>query len=207
MEGSRATKTAAARRSAILAVAFEAFIQDGYAGTSMSSIAARLGGSKGTLYNYFSSKEELLAAVVREKGEVVYAQLTEIPTGRPDLRKTLTQIGLKLGQIMLSSEFLAFYRLAVAEAGRFPEIGAAVYEMGERLALTPLTDFLKSAIANGKLRACDPLEAAQLFVDLCGAVAHRRRLLAIPPETDAAEIRRNVERAVSLFLTEYGVGK
>ena len=206
MEGSRATKAAAARRSAILAVAFEAFIQDGYAGTSMSSIAARLGGSKGTLYNYFSSKEELLAAVVREKGEVVYAQLTEIPTGGPDLRKTLTEIGMKLAHIGLDYEFLAFYRLAIAESGRFPEIGAAVYDMGQRRALVPLTDFLESAMSAGTIRVGDALEAAQFFFDLCLAVILRRRLLAAPPEADEAVIRRNVERAVSLFLVEYRPG-
>ena len=41
------------RRDGILDVGRDCFLVDGYAATSMSSIAARLGGSKGTLYNYF----------------------------------------------------------------------------------------------------------------------------------------------------------
>ena len=40
----------------------EAFLAEGYAETSMSSVAAKVGGSKATLYNYFKSKEELFAA-------------------------------------------------------------------------------------------------------------------------------------------------
>jgi TetR/AcrR family transcriptional repressor of mexJK operon len=53
------------RREAILDVARSVFSEEGYAATSMSSIAARLGGSKGTLYNYFKSKEELFGAYAR----------------------------------------------------------------------------------------------------------------------------------------------
>ena len=45
------------RRELILDVASEVFLKEGYAATSMSEIAARLGGSKGTLYNYLKSKE------------------------------------------------------------------------------------------------------------------------------------------------------
>src|ERR1700721_3771942 len=53
-------------RESILKVAREVFFENGYAATSMSSIAARLGGSKGTLYNYFKNKEELFEAQVRD---------------------------------------------------------------------------------------------------------------------------------------------
>ena len=47
------------RRDAILNVAHACFVAEGYGATSMSTIAAQLGGSKGTLYNYFKSKDEL----------------------------------------------------------------------------------------------------------------------------------------------------
>ena len=51
-----------ARRELILDVAQDVFLEEGFAAASMSTIAARLGGSKGTLYNYFRSKDELFAA-------------------------------------------------------------------------------------------------------------------------------------------------
>ena len=56
------------RRRAIIEVARQVFTELGFETTSMSQIAARVGGSKATLYNYFSSKDELFAAVIEEFG-------------------------------------------------------------------------------------------------------------------------------------------
>ena len=47
------------RRQAIVAVARSAFFRGGYGGTTMSAIAAELGGSKATLWAYFRHKEDL----------------------------------------------------------------------------------------------------------------------------------------------------
>src|SRR3546814_7802383 len=55
---------AAARRKAFVDAARELFFANGYAGTTMSSIASKVGGSKTTLWTYFPSKEDLFAAVV-----------------------------------------------------------------------------------------------------------------------------------------------
>src|SRR5262245_4068895 len=60
-----------ARRSQIIAVARQHFFEHGYDGTAMSAIAAELGGSKGTLWNYFPSKEALFAAVVEETAAAI----------------------------------------------------------------------------------------------------------------------------------------
>ena len=82
------------RRRAILDVAGDAFRQDGYAATSRSSIAARLGGSKGTLYNYFRSKEELFAAFMEDVcGEDVMPLFDRLPGPDADLREGLIAKG------------------------------------------------------------------------------------------------------------------
>src|SRR3546814_10973530 len=54
----------AARRKAFVDAAREGFFANGYAGTTMSSIASTVGGSKTTLWSYFPSKEALFEAVV-----------------------------------------------------------------------------------------------------------------------------------------------
>ena len=64
----KATK-AQERRARIISIAKETFCEYGYEGASMSIIAARVGGSKGTLYNYFPSKDELLLATMLEGAE------------------------------------------------------------------------------------------------------------------------------------------
>jgi AcrR family transcriptional regulator len=52
------------KRQEIIRIAAGLFEELGYERTSMSAIAARVGGSKATLYGYFSSKEELLRTVL-----------------------------------------------------------------------------------------------------------------------------------------------
>src|SRR5262245_46154847 len=54
----------AERRALIMERAEEVFLEEGFAGASMAAIAARSGCSKGTLYNYFISKEELFVSCV-----------------------------------------------------------------------------------------------------------------------------------------------
>jgi AcrR family transcriptional regulator len=53
-------------KAAIMQAALELFAQRGFAATSISQIAKEAGISKGLMYNYFSSKEDLLKAIVEE---------------------------------------------------------------------------------------------------------------------------------------------
>jgi len=55
-----------ARPQELLDAAVALFVQKGFAGTRSEEVAARAGVSKGTLYLYYPSKEELFKAVVRE---------------------------------------------------------------------------------------------------------------------------------------------
>ena len=65
-DGALRTAARDTRRLGIVEVAREVFMAEGFADASMSAIAARVGGSKGTLYNYFPSKEGLFAAVIQD---------------------------------------------------------------------------------------------------------------------------------------------
>jgi AcrR family transcriptional regulator len=118
------------KRDAILKIAFEAFLTDGYAATSMSSIAARVGGSKATLYNYFSSKEELFSAVISEKCQDIQSLLFETELEHAHFRISLLHLGERLLRLMLSDEKIAVFRLITAETARFPELGCAFYRSG-----------------------------------------------------------------------------
>ena len=55
-----------ARPGELLDAALDLFVEKGFAATRAEEVAARAGVSKGTLFLYFQSKEELFKAVVRE---------------------------------------------------------------------------------------------------------------------------------------------
>src|ERR1700743_3190725 len=86
-----------AKRRAILHVASEVFLAQGYAATSMSEIAAKVGGSKGPLSNYFRSKEELFSAFITETCQgpalAIFDHMPAPGAGR-SLRENLIEMGV-----------------------------------------------------------------------------------------------------------------
>ena len=193
------------KREAILRTALEAFLAEGYAETSMSSVAAKVGGSKATLYNYFKSKEELFAAVVERKCEQIRKLLNEAEIqGGGDLKATLTNFGEHFVELLLSDDSIGTFRLATAEATRFPEIGRAIYNSGVRQNQHRMTELLEHAREAGRLRSdADVTCAAEQFLDLCLTGLHRRRLWNVTPCPSREEIRANVERAVTTFMRAF----
>jgi AcrR family transcriptional regulator len=202
---SRAEARREERRATILKVAREAFLEDGYAGTSMSTISARLGGSKGTLYAYFRSKEELFTAVVEEltdrHGGAIRSRI--ISGDAPET--VLTAVGRQVLQVVTSEEPLKLQRLIAAEADRFPEIGHALYDRGPKLCHASLSNYLGEATAAGWLRPHDSDLAAWQFVSLCRARTHEPTMWNLRGPVTADEIDCHVAEAVATFMAAYGV--
>ena len=118
------------RREAILDVAAEVFLEEGYDAASMSTIATRVGGSKSTLYNYFKSKDEIFVAHIERycgwQREAMFQLLDE----DADLRDALTHVGRRYLANVLSDRNMSHFRLIVAAAERSPDLGRAFYEAG-----------------------------------------------------------------------------
>ncbi len=192
------------RREGILDVARAVFLAEGYAAASMSTIAAKLGGSKGTLYNYFKSKDELFSAVISRhcawQSEAMFSQMVE----GMDVRTALTTVGRE-HLILVSGEVtLTMFRLVIAESVRDPTIGKLFYESGPMKGARRLAEFLEQAAARGELSLDNPEDAAHMFVALCQNRALKARLCnAVAPLTKA-DIESNVAKAVDVFMRAFG---
>jgi TetR/AcrR family transcriptional regulator, mexJK operon transcriptional repressor len=192
------------RREMILRIAYEGFLKNGYAATSMSSIANQVGGSKATLYSYFASKEELFAAVVGEKCEDTLARMFETEEMCGDFPAALSRLAERIARQVMTEDNIATYRLITAEAGRFPELGCAFYRSGPKRGREILGGMFARAIAEGHLRNGDSGEMAQLFFDLCKGDLRDRKLWQVTPNPSDEEIAATVSRAVFVFLSAYG---
>src|ERR1700743_980416 len=110
------------RRQTILEMARDIFLEDGYAAAPRSAIVARLGGSKGTLYNYFASKEELFKAVIQDQCDRKMTLMFEgMTAGDGDVVKGLHTLGTRYATIVLGEDVINLSRILVAEVLRFPE--------------------------------------------------------------------------------------
>jgi AcrR family transcriptional regulator len=193
-----------ARREAILDVAAGWFLEHGYAGTTMSAIAGELGGSKGTLWSYFPSKEKLFAAVIERVSESFRAQLaTILNPADGDVEATLRRYARQFITKITLPEGIALHRLVVGEANRFPEMGRIFFEHAPRLTQALLADYLATAMAKGQLRLDDPLCAAQNLSGLCMAGCHQRLMMRMIDRASSELIEADVERVVPAFMRAY----
>ena len=196
-----------ARREAILDVARDVFLEEGYANASMSTIAARVGGSKGTLYNYFKNKEQLFAAYVVRHCAWQRDAMFEISAEVDDIRAALTKVGRTYLSIVLSDFSLSNFRVIVAEAQRTPEIGRAFYEAGPKSGSELLGAILQKAADREQLKLTDPVHAAHQFIGLCQNRMMKARLCNFMAEPTPEEIDREVLPAVEVFLAAYGADR
>jgi AcrR family transcriptional regulator len=193
-----------ARRRAILDVARELFLAQGFAATSMSEIAVRLGGSKGTLYNYFRSKEELFAAIMIDTCQgPANAVFGHMPSTDGDLRTALIELGSNLLNFILSAPSMTVHRVVVAESGRFPELGRIFYEAGPKMGQIKLEAFFKPVIESGRLTTCEPLVAARRFKDLVLSDVYSRRLWGVIDDLTPEQLHEHIAESVDIFLAAF----
>lgn len=191
------------KRQAIVDAAFAVFSEVGFEQASMSEIAARVGGSKATLYGYFESKEEMFFEVVIESAaHEVKAAFALLKTTVP-LREALTSFGKHYLVAVLKPELLAVRRLVSHEGGR-SQLGAVFYERGPKVGWQMVTDFLQHSIETGQLRECNAAIATAHLRALYEAELLELSVLGIPMDTSPRNISKVVARAVDVFMAAYG---
>jgi TetR/AcrR family transcriptional regulator len=145
-----------ARPGELLAAALDLFVEKGFAAARAEEIAKRAGVSKGTLFLYFSSKEELFKAVVRENISGRYpewnARVDAFEGSTADmLRVFMAQWWEHVGDTPVS----AISKLMMSEACNFPELAAfyekEVVEPGDAL----IRRILQRGIERNEFRAID----------------------------------------------------
>ena len=194
-----------ARRELILDVAQSVFLEEGFANASMSVIAARLGGSKGTLYNYFKSKDDLFNAYV-ERRCLWQDEIFAAPTAGETVEDTLRRIGRAYLTRVLTDFNLKNFRLIAAEAERSPEIGQTFYDAGPRKGAERVAELLQGMADAGHLQLAgySPVDAAHQFLGLVQNRYFKARLCNAIPELTQKQIEDEAALAATTFLRAFG---
>lgn len=157
------------KRSHILKTAGKLFLERGFSGASMGEIAAAGAGSKGTIYGYFRSKEELFMTFMSEEIQA-RASLTFNPLRDADgPTRTLTELGHRFIRLLTDPTTSALFRVVVHEAPRFPEIGRMFNDAGPKASKQRLADYFNGCIEQGKLQIDDVPMAVEQFLFMCQA--------------------------------------
>src|SRR5256885_3484936 len=113
----------AARPTEIVAAALEVFVERGFAATRLEEVARRAGVTKGTVYLYFTSKEALFKAVVRQTIVPVIAQGEALAQSFPGTSRELVErLVREYWRLVGGTELAGIPELVIAEAAHVPQL-------------------------------------------------------------------------------------
>jgi AcrR family transcriptional regulator len=187
----------------VLEGARDVFLRDGFHGASVDDIARSAGVSKATLYAYVPDKRLLFIEVLRAECRVLALRAQALTDAAASLEEGLRIVARALVEFHVSPLSLAMFRVCVAEAVRFPEIGRAYFDSAAGDIIDGLTDYLHQAVAAGTLAIADVARAAEQFLALTLAGHFDRVLFGVAPAPDADERERIASDCVEMFLARY----
>lgn len=163
----RADRPSSQRKIAkILAAARSEFFTAGFTGASIEAIAARAEVSKVTIYNWFKTKENLFAEVVKEQCRVMSETLVDENSKTRSLRETLLFTAENMLDTMMVEERIRFDRILAAEVNRDPKVGKYFLDNGPRMLLKNLMNLLKKSQERGEIQMTNLTWSAEMFVGL-----------------------------------------
>lgn len=150
-----------ARPGEIVAAALDVFSEKGFAAARLDDIAARAGVSKGALYLYFETKQDLFRAVVRDaiapNLAAVAGFVSQSPLPFADL---IRMVFARMGEVMAEGRLGAVAKMVIGESRNFPELAAVWHEEVVSVMLGAVGGAVERAQARGEVRPGDP----QLYV-------------------------------------------
>lgn len=153
------------RPQEITEAAFQAFAEKGYAATRVEEVAQRAGVSKGLLYLYFKTKEELFKAVIKSivirRVDALVAALEKTELSSEDfLRGPL----LEFMKSVPGSPVAVVIRLMISEGHRHPDLVDYYWENVVSKGLAAISRFIDRGVQRGEFRATAVSELPQLLL-------------------------------------------
>jgi TetR/AcrR family transcriptional regulator len=191
-----------ARPGELLEAALDLFVEKGFAATRAEEVAARAGVSKGTLFLYFPSKEDLFKAVVRENISGRFAEWREEFERFEGCTADMVRYCMKVWWERIgATRASGLTKLVISEARNFPDI-AAFYQqevIGPSTAL--VRRILQRGVERGEFRALDvEYTAYGLMAPMMFLVMMKHSLGACLPQEYPLEPQRYIAAQVEMIL-------
>lgn len=192
-----------AKRRQILEGARAVFLEHGFDAASMGDIARGAGVSKGTLYVYFDSKEELFQTIVEEECKAQAEQVFALDSDDHDVEAVLTRLGRDFIRFVGDPHRISSLRTVIAIAGRMPELGKRFYLTGPASGIARVARYLEDQVKAGILKVDDCEVAAAQFLDSCKSMTLQPLLLNAVERPSEERVAHVVATAVRTFLAAY----
>lgn len=191
------------KRQQILDGARRLFLSEGFDAASMGEIARVAGVSKGTLYVYFESKEELFTELVRQERDKHFSPIFVLDPNDHDVEKVLRRLATDFVTFITAVPAVMGKRTVIAISTRMPEVAETFFAEGPARCGMKLAEYLDAQVAAGALAIPDTSLAASQFLLLIQAEYSFRMLFGIGGPPTPAEASRIIESGLRMFLAAY----
>ena len=188
------------RREAILAAAYELFLEKGYEATTLSDIVGRSGGSLATLYELFEGKPGLLRSLVGDRCSQISDAIDHAVSSQKPAREALREIAEYMFDKIIDPNAVALFKAALAQ----PELGRKLYEAGPANGQAKVAEYLALQSKAGNLSIDDPVFAAQTFFQMMFGHFHQQLLFGVPVTLTTADKARHFDKVMAAYFKIYG---
>ena len=147
------TRRKQARPAEILDAALNVFAEKGFAAARMEDIAARAGVTKGTIYLYFPSKEEVFKSLARQHvGDTLRDAIAQARNYQGSVRDFLAMMLAIMTAKIESGQVAVLPKIIIGESGNFPELARFWREEVIDKAMGMLSGVIAKGIERGEIR-------------------------------------------------------
>jgi AcrR family transcriptional regulator len=187
-------------RGLIYEAARHEFAANGYAATSMESVARSAGISTKTLYRLIPTKAALFEGMVKDRTDRFQFEVSLHAADHTGIDEALRAALMACADLALDEEVIELQRMILQEAGKFNDIAATFYVNAIQRTVIALADWLRVQQARGLIALDDVDEAAGMLIGMVTSAPRRAAMFGHVPLPSRSHIEARVRTCATLFL-------
>ncbi len=187
-------------RRIIYEAARHEFAGNGYAATSIETVARRAGVSTKTLYRLIPNKAALFEAMVSDRIDRFVSEVNLRAADHADMEQALAAALIACAELALDEETIALQRMLLQEAGKFSDIAGMFYKNAIQRTVVALADWLRVQQKRGLIALDDVDEAAGMLLGMVTSAPRRAALFGGVPLPSRSQIKARAHACAALFL-------
>jgi AcrR family transcriptional regulator len=190
-------------RQLIYEAARHEFSENGYAATSIESVARRAGVSTKTLYRLIPNKAALFEGMTSDRIDRFLSEINLESIDHAELDEALFAALMACADLALDKEVVALQSMVLQEAGKFSELAGAFYRNGIQRAVKALADWLTAQQKRGLIEIDNAEEVAGMLLGMVADAPRRATMFGGLPLPSRPQIEARVRKCVGIFLRGY----
>jgi AcrR family transcriptional regulator len=186
-------------RRIIYEAARQEFAGNGFAATSIETVARRAGVSTKTLYRLIPNKAALFEGMVSDRIDRFISEVN-LRADQADIEQALAAALIACAELALDEETIALQRMVLQEAGKFSDIAGMFYKNAIQRTVVALADWLRVQQKRGLIALEDVDDAAGMLLGMVTSAPRRAALFGGVPLPSRSQIKARARACAALFL-------